>query len=128
MPLPCQQYGNNRIGSDHHRVKRRLRAMQGLGTAGRWAVIQGIEAVQIIRKDKCSELPARTGTVRHGRRSVHFWASRKHPHASECFIDSLSSQNGILRHQVLRHRYQSHSDTQMGVTRKNLIRNFGIKS
>jgi transposase-like protein len=35
----------NRIESDHHHVKRRLRAMQGPGmTATAWAVIQGIEA------------------------------------------------------------------------------------
>ena len=46
-----QRYANNRIESDHRHVKRRLRAMQGprtLRTARR--VIQGIEAVQMIRK------------------------------------------------------------------------------
>ena len=51
----CQQrtrrYGNNRIESDHRHVKRRLRAMQGpRTTATAWAVIQGIEAAQMIRK------------------------------------------------------------------------------
>ena len=47
----CRQYGNNRIESDHRHVKRRLRAMQGPRTKRTaWAVIQGIEAVQMIRK------------------------------------------------------------------------------
>jgi transposase-like protein len=47
----CRQYGNNRIESDHRHIKRRLRAMQGPRTAATaWAVIQGIEAVQMIRK------------------------------------------------------------------------------
>ena len=46
-----QQYCNNRIESDHRHVKRRLRAMQGPRTmATAWAVIQGIEAAQMIRK------------------------------------------------------------------------------
>ena len=42
---------NNRIESDHRQLKRRLRAMQGprtFQTACR--VIQGVEAVQMIRK------------------------------------------------------------------------------
>ena len=46
-----RRYCNNRIESDHRHVKRRLHAMQGprmLTTA--WAVIQGIEATQMIRK------------------------------------------------------------------------------
>ena len=51
----CRQrtgrYCNNRIESDHRHVKRRLRAMQGPRTAATaWAVIQGIEAAQMIRK------------------------------------------------------------------------------
>src|SRR5215472_16463804 len=51
----CQQrtrrYCNNRIESDHRHVKRHLRAMQGpRTTATAWAVIQGIEAAQMIRK------------------------------------------------------------------------------
>jgi transposase-like protein len=46
-----QRYCNNRIESDHRHVKRRLRAMQGPRTrATAWAVIQGIEAAQMIRK------------------------------------------------------------------------------
>jgi transposase, IS6 family len=46
-----RRYSNNRIESDHRHVKRRLRAMQGpRTTATAWAVIQGIEAVQMIRK------------------------------------------------------------------------------
>src|SRR5207302_3458288 len=53
---PCcrrrtQRYANNRIESDHRNVKRRLRAMQGprtFRTARR--LIQGIEAVQMLRK------------------------------------------------------------------------------
>jgi transposase, IS6 family len=46
-----RRYSNNRIESDHRHVKRRLRAMQGPRTRDRaWAVIQGIEAVQMIRK------------------------------------------------------------------------------
>lgn len=46
-----RRYGNNRIESDHRHVKRRLRAMQGPRTgATAWAVIQGIEAAQMIRK------------------------------------------------------------------------------
>jgi IS6 family transposase len=53
---PCcrrrtRRYANNRIESDHRNVKRRLRAMQGprtFRTARR--VIQGIEAVHMIRK------------------------------------------------------------------------------
>src|SRR5437867_4119565 len=46
-----RRYANNRIESDHRHVKRRLRAMQGprtMPTAQR--VIQGIEAVHMIRK------------------------------------------------------------------------------
>jgi IS6 family transposase len=46
-----RRYANNRIGSDHRHVKRRLRAMQGpRTTATACAVIAGIEAVQMIRK------------------------------------------------------------------------------
>lgn len=46
-----RRYCNNRIESDHRHVKRRLRAMQGPRTnATAWAVIQGIEAAQMIRK------------------------------------------------------------------------------
>lgn len=46
-----RRYANNRIESDHRHIKRRLRAMQGPRTvATAWAVIQGIEAVQMIRK------------------------------------------------------------------------------
>jgi transposase-like protein len=46
-----QRYCNNRIESDHRAVRRRLRAMQGpRTTATAWAVIQGIEAAQMIRK------------------------------------------------------------------------------
>jgi transposase-like protein len=48
-----RRYSNNRIESDHRHVKRRLRAMQGpRTTATASAVIQGIEAVQMIRKDQ----------------------------------------------------------------------------
>src|SRR5213594_4570737 len=46
-----KRYANNRIESDHRHVKQRLRAMQGprtMPTAQR--VIQGIEAVHMIRK------------------------------------------------------------------------------
>ena len=55
VPRHCRQrtrrYCNNRIESDHRHVKRRLRAMQGPRTATTaWAVIQGIEAAQMIRK------------------------------------------------------------------------------
>jgi transposase, IS6 family len=55
MGRRCRQgtrrYCNNRIESDHRQVKRRLRAMQGpRTTATAWAVIQGIEAAQMIRK------------------------------------------------------------------------------
>jgi IS6 family transposase len=47
----CRQYENNRIESDHRHVKRRLRAMQGPRTwRTAWAIIQGIEAGQMIRK------------------------------------------------------------------------------
>ena len=51
----CQQrtrrYCNNRIESDHRAVKRRLRAMQGPRTEETArSVIQGIEAVNMIRK------------------------------------------------------------------------------
>jgi transposase-like protein len=45
------RYWNNRIESDHRHVTRRLRAMQGPRTiATAWAVIQGIEAANMIRK------------------------------------------------------------------------------
>ena len=55
LHVRCRQrtrkYCNNRIESDHRHVKRRLRAMQGpRTTATAWAVIQGIEAAQMIRK------------------------------------------------------------------------------
>ena len=54
LRVSCRQrtrrYCNNRIESDHRQVKRRLRAMQGpRTTATAWAVIQGIEAAQMIR-------------------------------------------------------------------------------
>lgn len=46
-----RRYCNNRIESDHRHIKRRLRAMQGPRTATTaWAVIQGIESAQMIRK------------------------------------------------------------------------------
>jgi transposase-like protein len=46
-----QHIRNNRIESDHRHIKRRLRVMQGPRTAATaWAVIQGIEAAQMIRK------------------------------------------------------------------------------
>src|SRR5689334_15907698 len=46
-----RRYCNNRIESDHRHIKRRLRAMQGPRTQSTaWAVIQGIEAAQMIRK------------------------------------------------------------------------------
>ena len=46
-----RRYSKNRIESDHRYVKRRLRAMQGPRTeATAWAVMQGIEAAQMIRK------------------------------------------------------------------------------
>ena len=46
-----RRYSNNRVESDHRHVKRRLRNMQGPRTATTaWAVIQGIEAAQMIRK------------------------------------------------------------------------------
>jgi len=46
-----RRYSNNRIESDHRHVKRRLRAMHGPRTRDTaWAAIQGIEAVQMIRK------------------------------------------------------------------------------
>ena len=46
-----RRYCNNRIESDHRHIKRRLRAMQGpRTTATASAVIQGIEASQMIRK------------------------------------------------------------------------------
>jgi transposase-like protein len=55
LPHRCRQrtkrYANNRIESDHRNIKRRLRAMHGprtMATAQR--VIQGIEAVHMIRK------------------------------------------------------------------------------
>ena len=55
LPRRCRQrtrrYCNNRIESDHRHIKRRLRAMQGPRTAATaWAVIQGVEATQRIRK------------------------------------------------------------------------------
>jgi len=60
----CRQYGNNRIESDHRHVKRRLRAMQGPRTRRTaWAVIQGIEAVQMIRKGQVLGIG---GDDRHG--------------------------------------------------------------
>ena len=46
-----RRYCNNRVESDHRHVKRRLRAMHGpRNRATAWAVIQGIEAVHMIRK------------------------------------------------------------------------------
>ena len=60
----CRQYGNNRIESDHRHIKRRLRAMQGPRTARTaWTVIQGIEAVQMIRKGQVLGI---SGRDRHG--------------------------------------------------------------
>ena len=46
-----RRYANNRIESDHRRIKWRLRAMQGPRTmVTATALIAGIEAVQMIRK------------------------------------------------------------------------------
>ena len=46
-----RRYCNNRVESDRRHVKRRVRVMQGpRTTATAWAVIQGIEAAQMIRK------------------------------------------------------------------------------
>jgi transposase-like protein len=60
----CRRYGNNRIESDHRHIKRRLHAMQGPRTKRTaWAVIQGIEAVQMIRKGQVLGI---TGCDRHG--------------------------------------------------------------
>ena len=60
----CRQHGNNRIESDHRHVKRRLRAMQGPRTKQTaWAVIQGIEAAQMIRKGQVLGI---TRQNRHG--------------------------------------------------------------
>jgi transposase-like protein len=51
LPAANHRYGNNRIESHHRHVTRRLRGMQGPRTSTTaWAVIQGIEAAQIIRK------------------------------------------------------------------------------
>jgi transposase-like protein len=63
LHVRCRQrtrrYCNKRIESDHRHVKRRLRAMQGpRTTATAWAVIQGIEAAQMIRK---GQVPGITG-------------------------------------------------------------------
>jgi IS6 family transposase len=50
--------------SDHRHVKRRLRAMRGPRTAATaWAVIQGIEAAQMIRK---GQVLGTTRQNRHG--------------------------------------------------------------
>jgi transposase-like protein len=73
----CRRYGNNRIESDHRHVKRRLRAMQGPRTKRTaWAVIQGIEAVQMIRKGQVLGISRSDRHVRHGSLG-HFWAWRK---------------------------------------------------
>jgi transposase-like protein len=62
-----RRYCNNRIESDHRHVKRRLRIMQGpRTTATAWAVIQGIEAVNMIRKGQDSALLGATCTGRRG--------------------------------------------------------------
>ena len=59
-----RRYSNNRIESDHRHVKRRLHAMQGPRTqATAWAVIQGIEAAQMIRKGQVLGITRRN---RHG--------------------------------------------------------------
>jgi hypothetical protein len=51
VPPTDAAYCNNSIESDHRHIKRRLRAMQGPRTnATAWAVIQGAEAAQMIRK------------------------------------------------------------------------------
>jgi transposase-like protein len=53
-----RRYCNNRTESDHRHVKRRLRAMQGpRTTATAWAVIEGIEAAQMIRKGQVLGIP-----------------------------------------------------------------------
>ena len=62
LQVRCRQrtrrYGNNRIESDHRHVKRCLPAMQGpRTTATAWAVIQGIEAAQMIRKGQVLGIP-----------------------------------------------------------------------
>ena len=56
-----RRYCNNRIESDHRHIKRRLRAMQGpRTTATAWAVIQGIEAAQMIRKGQVLGMTCRS--------------------------------------------------------------------
>src|SRR5215470_19730868 len=71
LHVRCRQrtrrYCNNRIESDHRYVKRRLRAMQGpRTTTTAWAVIQGIEAAQMIRKGQSWESPGSTCTDKLG--------------------------------------------------------------
>ena len=52
------RYRNNRIESDHRHVKRRWRAMQGARTlATARTVIEGIEAIQMIRKGQVLGIP-----------------------------------------------------------------------
>lgn len=52
------RYRNNRIESDHRHVKRRWRAMQGARTiATACVLIQGIEAIQMIRKGQVLGIP-----------------------------------------------------------------------
>lgn len=55
-----RRYSNNRIESDHRHVKLRLRVMQGPRTkATARAVIQGIEATQMMRKGQVLAITGR---------------------------------------------------------------------
>jgi transposase, IS6 family len=61
------RYRSNRIESDHRHVKRRWRAMQGARTmATARAVIQGIEATQMIRKGQVLGFLSTTGADKPG--------------------------------------------------------------
>jgi hypothetical protein len=74
-----RRYCNNRIEPDHRAVKRRLRAMQGPRTMPTaWAVIQGVEAAQMIRN----------GQVLGITRQNLWWASLGFRCSPECRIDS----------------------------------------
>jgi transposase-like protein len=79
LPCCCRQrtrrHSNNRIESDHRHIKRRLRAMQGPRTAATaWAVIQGIEATQMIRKGQELVITRRNLQAKLGF-SAPYWVS-----------------------------------------------------
>ena len=58
MPMPTGTLLNNVVEQDHRAIKRRVRASQGFRSFdAAWRTIQGIEAMNMIRKGQVRWIP-----------------------------------------------------------------------